>query len=147
MNHANQNSRVERIMEMVQTFMVATKTRTDFIDITHDVQHLLTQSGVMSGLCHVFIPHTTAGVTINENADPDVKKDIMETLEKMVPWHGHYRHNEGNSPAHIKASMMGFSISLPVREGSLVLGTWQCIYFCEFDGPRSRTVIVSVIGL
>jgi len=131
---------------MIQNFKVRTNSQSEFIDITGQVQSILSSSRVKNGICQVYIPHTTAGVTINENADPDVKSDIIQTLEKTVPWHGSYRHYEGNSAAHIKASMMGFSAVLPVENGNLVLGTWQCIYFCEFDGPRSRNVIVNVIG-
>jgi len=131
---------------MPATFSVHTRNRTDFIDITPEVTDALRSAGVRDGLCHVFIPHTTAGVTINENADPDVKSDIMNTLEKLVPWTGGYRHFEGNSAAHIKASLMGFSVTVPVDDGKLVLGTWQCIYFCEFDGPRTRKVVVTAVG-
>ncbi len=131
---------------MIQNIKVKTHSRSEFIDITVQVQNVLSVSGIKSGICQVCIPHTTAGVTINENADPDVKSDIIQTLDKTVPWHGNYRHIEGNSAAHIKASMMGFSALLPVENGSIVLGTWQCIYFCEFDGPRTRNIIVNMIG-
>ncbi len=131
---------------MIQSLKVKTHSRTEFIDITSQVRNVLSSSRIKSGICQVYIPHTTAGVTINENADPDVKSDIIQTLEKTVPWHGNYMHLEGNSAAHIKASMMGFSASIPVENGGLVLGTWQCIYFCEFDGPRTRNVIVNMIG-
>ncbi|MFC1694473.1 secondary thiamine-phosphate synthase enzyme YjbQ [Candidatus Latescibacterota bacterium] len=132
---------------MSNRFTVDTKTHTEFIDITHKVQKALTESGIQNGMCTVFVPHTTAGVTINENADPDVKTDIIATLERAFPWRGSYRHMEGNSAAHIKASMMGFSLSIPVENGRFAFGTWQCIYFCEFDGPRSRKVIVTVTGI
>ena len=128
---------------MTQRFTVQTKGRTDFTDITENVRKALESSGIKNGMCHVFIPHTTAGVTINENADPDVKSDIINTLEQLVPWSNRYRHFEGNSAAHIKASLMGFTVSVPVEDGRLVLGTWQCIYFCEFDGPRTRKVVVT----
>jgi secondary thiamine-phosphate synthase enzyme len=94
----------------------------------------------------VYVPHTTAGVTINENADPDVVTDLLNTLEKLVPVHGNYRHAEGNSDAHLKASMMGFSQMVPVIDGRLALGTWQGIYFCEFDGPRRRKMLVGISG-
>jgi secondary thiamine-phosphate synthase enzyme len=110
------------------------------------VQKAVTESGVLGGLAVVFVPHTTAGVTINENADPDVKRDILTHLERMVPEDGDYDHAEGNSPGHIKASMMGFSATIIVSGGHLVLGTWQAIYFCEFDGPRSRKVHIEVRG-
>ncbi len=128
---------------MTQRFTVQTKGRTDFTDITKNVRKALESSGIKNGMCHVFIPHTTAGVTINENADPDVKSDIINTLEQLVPWANRYRHFEGNSAAHIKASLMGFNVSVPVEDGRLVLGTWQCIYFCEFDGQRTRKVVVT----
>ena len=131
---------------MPQSFKVRTNSQSDLIDITRDVQNILSAADIKSGLCQVYIPHTTAGVTINENADPDVKSDIIRTLEKTIPWRNNYRHAEGNSAAHIKASMMGFSVSVPVENGRLLLGTWQCIYFCEFDGPRTRNVIVNLIG-
>ena len=131
---------------MPQRFKVRTNSQSDRIDITREVQNLLSSADIKSGLCQVYIPHTTAGVTINENADPDVKFDIIRTLEQTIPWRNNYRHSEGNSAAHIKASMMGFSVSVPVEDGRLLLGTWQCIYFCESDGPRTRNVIVNLIG-
>jgi secondary thiamine-phosphate synthase enzyme len=101
-------------------------------------------SGVTNGICYIFVPHTTAGVTINENADPDVVRDLLRSLGRLVPEHGDYRHREGNSDAHLKASMMVFSCVVPVIAGRLGLGTWQGIYFCEFDGPRSRRVRIGV---
>lgn len=131
---------------MISNILVRTNSHSELIDITRQVQSEVSSTGIKNGLCQVFIPHTTAGVTINENADPDVKYDFIRALEKNIPWENNYRHMEGNSAAHVKASMMGFSISIPVNDGSLVLGTWQCIYFCEFDGPRSRNVIVNVLG-
>ena len=131
---------------MFQSFSVSTRSRSELVDITRKVQDVVSTSNLQNGLCLVYIPHTTAGVTINENADPDVKSDIITTLEKTIPWSNNYHHFEGNSAAHIKASMMGFSVTLPVENGKLVLGTWQCIYFCEFDGPRTRNVIVTVTG-
>jgi secondary thiamine-phosphate synthase enzyme len=115
------------------------------LDITGKVREALRASGAAWGICVVYVPHTTAGVTINENADPSVVVDILEQLEKLVP-RGRYRHREGNADAHIKASMMGFSATLLIAEGSLVLGTWQGIFFCEFDGPRRRRVMVEVIS-
>jgi secondary thiamine-phosphate synthase enzyme len=131
---------------MIQSFRVKTGSRTELINITVSVQNIIHSCGFKNGICQVYIPHTTAGVTINENADPDVKYDIIQTLEKIVPWNNNYGHSEGNSAAHIKASMMGFSVTVPVENAQLALGTWQCIYFCEFDGPRTRTVIVTLIG-
>lgn len=127
-------------------FNVSSKVRSELIDITDRVRGVLFSSGVRCGLCHVFTLHTTAGLTINENADPDVCADIVETLNKLAPWKGNYRHTEENSAAHIKASLLGSSVTVPVEDGRLVLGTWQGIYFCEFDGPRTRTVLVTFMG-
>ena len=116
---------------------VTTRTRTQFVNITGKVEAAL---GIKDGVVTVFVPHTTAGITINENADPDVTADMEAALEKMVPWDAGYQHSEGNAAAHVKASMMGSSVSVIVKDGHLQLGTWQAIYFCEFDGPRSRKV-------
>ena len=110
------------------------------------IRKAVADSGVMDGICTVFVPHTTAAVTINENADPDVVRDFTAELGKIVPWEDGYRHMEGNSAAHLKASMMGFSQQIIVDEGKLLLGTWQGIWFCEFDGPRSRSVYVKLMG-
>ena len=131
---------------MLSRFNVRTGERSELINITRQVQDAVDTSGMKSGLCQVYISHTTAGVTINENADPDVKTDMIAILEKLVPWRDGYRHMEGNSAAHLKSSMMGFSVSVPIDGGNLVLGTWQSIYFCEFDGPRTRNVYVNIIG-
>lgn len=131
---------------MTKHITVATRARTELIDITEQVRGVLFSSGIRTGICQVFTPHTTAGLTINENADPDVRVDIMETLDRLVPWKAGYHHAEGNSAAHIKTILTGSSVTVPVEEGRITLGTWQCIYFCEFDGPRTRTVIVNVIG-
>jgi secondary thiamine-phosphate synthase enzyme len=125
---------------------LATVSRIQFADITAAVLGKVSDSGVRDGVCYVYIPHTTAGVTINENADPDVVRDLQHGLNRLVPESGDYRHREGNSDAHLKASLMGFSVTVPVIDGKLVLGTWQGIYFCEFDGPRNRTFKVGVIG-
>jgi secondary thiamine-phosphate synthase enzyme len=130
---------------MIQTFQVKTSRKTDFIDITHSVQKVIVKSGVGKGVCHIFIPHTTAAVTINENADPSVIQDITMMLNKLIPSEDDYRHLEGNSPAHIKSSLMGCSNTVFVESGKLVLGTWQGIFLCEFDGPRSRKVYVNVM--
>ena len=116
-----------------------------FIDITGQVRKIVASGNVQNGLCQIFVPHTTAGVTINENADPDVVTDMLAALGKIVP-DLHYRHSEGNSPAHVKSSLVGCSITVPISEGRLCLGTWQGIYFCEFDGPRTRNVWVQLIG-
>jgi secondary thiamine-phosphate synthase enzyme len=130
---------------MIQTIQVMSSRRTDFIDITHSVQEVIQKSGVGEGICHLFIPHTTAAVTINENADPSVTRDILMMLNKLIPSEDDYRHLEGNSPAHIKSSLLGCSETVLVESGKLVLGTWQGIFFCEFDGPRSRKVYVKVV--
>jgi secondary thiamine-phosphate synthase enzyme len=130
---------------MMQTFQVRTSSQSEFIDITRSVQEAVKKTGVADGVCIIFIPHTTAGVTINENADPTVVQDIIMELNKIVPFKDQYRHMEGNSPAHIKASLVGCSQMVFVESGKLVLGTWQGIFFCEFDGPRSRKVHVKVI--
>ena len=119
---------------------VQSNSRTDFIDITDHVQQFVNQSGLIDGIITIFIPHTTAGVTINENADPDVTDDLEMVLDRMVPWTAGYAHMEGNTAAHMKASMMGSSAQVIVKNGRLCLGTWQSIYFCEFDGPRHRRV-------
>ena len=126
-------------------FNVKTTAHTQMLDITREVQNAVTQSGVRDGLCTVFIPHTTAAVTINENADPDVVRDFTTEINKIVPWEDGYYHMEGNSAAHLKASMIGFSEQIIVEDGRLVLGTWQGIYFCEYDGPRTRKVYVKVL--
>ena len=126
-------------------FDVSTRERDDFRDITALVQQALGSTLLQDGICTVFVPHTTAGVTINENADPDVVRDMLYILDRMVPWNDpKYRHGEGNSAAHVKASMMGCSVAIPVRGGQLALGTWQGIYLCEFDGPRTRRVRVQM---
>ncbi|MGA3207987.1 MAG: secondary thiamine-phosphate synthase enzyme YjbQ [Syntrophales bacterium] len=131
----------------MKQFTVRTNAKTEMIDITDRIKILLKESGIKSGICHVFVPHTTAAATINENADPDVQRDIMMELEKIVPFNDHYRHAEGNSAAHIKASIVGASETVFVENGEIVLGTWQSIFFCEFDGPRSRRVIVMLTPL
>ncbi|HET6453238.1 MAG TPA: secondary thiamine-phosphate synthase enzyme YjbQ [Armatimonadota bacterium] len=129
---------------MIKRLSIRTSSRMQFLDITGQVQDAVKESGVADGIGTVFVPHTTAGITINENADPDVTRDIMDTLERLVPRKGDYRHTEGNADSHVKASLMGFSVDVLVEGGRLVLGTWQAIYFCEFDGPRSRQVLVRV---
>jgi secondary thiamine-phosphate synthase enzyme len=131
---------------MMQTFQVRTSARTEFIDVTRSVEEVVRQTGVGDGICIIFIPHTTAAVTINENADSSVVQDIIMELNKIVPFKDQYRHMEGNSPSHIKASLLGCSQIVFVESGKLVLGTWQGIFFCEFDGPRDRKVHVKVIS-
>jgi secondary thiamine-phosphate synthase enzyme len=132
-------------LKIIQTFQVRTSTQTEFIDITRSVREAVKKTGVEDGICIVFIPHTTAAVTINENADPSVVHDIVMELNKIVPFKDQYHHMEGNSPAHIKASLLGCSEIVFVESGKLVLGTWQGIFFCEFDGPRNRKVYVKVM--
>lgn len=124
---------------------VQTTAHTQMLDITRKVQSAVAQSGINEGLCTVFVPHTTAAVTINENADPDVVRDFTTEIGKIVPWEDGYHHMEGNSAAHLKASMIGFSEQIIVENGRLVLGTWQGVYFCEYDGPRVRKVYVKVM--
>ena len=126
-----------------ETFKVSTSRKNQFIDITGEVSAIVRESGITEGVCHVFVPHTTAAVTINENADPDVMEDVEKALERMVPWQAGYRHAEGNAAAHVKASLMGSSVQVAVENGRLCLGTWQGIYFCEFDGPRTRQVLIA----
>lgn len=129
---------------ITELLRVQTGSHSEFNDITARIQSFLRSNNVREGLCTIYIPHTTCGVTINENADPDVKIDMIRKLGKIVPLSDGYRHMEGNSAAHIKSSLMGFSVTVPVIDGNLALGTWQGIYLCEFDGPRNRTVRVSV---
>jgi secondary thiamine-phosphate synthase enzyme len=133
-------------LNRVQTFRVRTSTQTEFINITRLVQEAVKKEGVEDGICIIFVPHTTAAVTINENADPSVVQDMIMELNKIVPFQDRYRHMEGNSPAHIKASLAGCSQVVFVESGKLVLGTWQGIFFCEFDGPRSREVLVKAVS-
>ncbi|MCJ7789178.1 MAG: secondary thiamine-phosphate synthase enzyme YjbQ [Candidatus Atribacteria bacterium] len=130
---------------MLKEIAVQTNTQTQIIDITAQIRKVVRESGISEGLCCVFIPHTTAGVTINENADPSVKHDIIMELNKVIPLNDHYRHLEGNSAAHIKASIIGSSVNVPVENNNLLLGTWQGICFCEFDGPRQRNVYVKIV--
>jgi secondary thiamine-phosphate synthase enzyme len=128
----------------VETFTVRTTAHAQFVNIDREINRVIAGSGVQNGICRVFVPHTTAGVTINENADPDVVRDILASLDRLVPWNDGYTHSEGNSAAHIKASMMGFSQAVFVQNGAMAMGTWQSVYFCEFDGPRTRQVWVEI---
>ncbi|UCF56937.1 MAG: YjbQ family protein [Deltaproteobacteria bacterium] len=129
---------------MPATINVKTRTRIDMVDITSSVQKEISKSGTTDGICFVYVPHTTAGITINEGADPAVCQDVINKLNELVPANAGYRHLEGNADSHIKASLVGSSISVLVENGRLVLGTWQKIFFCEFDGPRSRRVYLKV---
>jgi len=136
---------IEEEGNMIKEFTVKTSRRNEFIDITDRVANIVRESGIEEGICTVFIPHTTAGVTINEKADPNVVRDIISALEKLVPEGAGYRHLEGNSDSHIKSTLVGASEKLVVSSNRLLLGTWQAIFFCEFDGPRTRKCIVQVI--
>ena len=127
-------------------YNVQTKSKVELVDITRDVQNAVAKAGLSEGICLVYIPHTTAGVTINEAADPAVVQDITKEINKIIPFHDNYKHLEGNSAAHIKSSLFGISTQIPVSGGKLTLGTWQGIYFCEFDGPRHRSFIVQLLG-
>jgi secondary thiamine-phosphate synthase enzyme len=134
-------------MNLIRRFDVRTKAHAEFHEITSNVAEVIGDVKVTTGTVTVYVPHTTAGLTINENADPDVKSDMLQSLEEMVPWkQPHFRHAEGNSAAHIKASMMGFSATILIDKGTLALGMWQGIYLCEFDGPRTRSVWVRIEG-
>ncbi len=124
---------------------VTSRDKTQFIDITSEIQNQVNIQGIKSGLCFVFIPHTTAGITINENADPSVQSDILNVLNTVIPWELNYSHLEGNSPAHVKSSIVGASEIIAIENGQLALGTWQGVYFCEFDGPRTRHVNIKFI--
>lgn len=131
----------------MQELTVQTSKRDEFVSITRKVQDIVTQAGIEQGRVMVYVPHTTAGVTINENADPDVVHDMLAQLDEMVPWRQpFYQHAEGNSASHVKASMMGSSVTVLIQSGRLVLGTWQGIFFCEFDGPRLRKVLVELMS-
>jgi secondary thiamine-phosphate synthase enzyme len=134
-------------MTHTSTFSVKTPQRDAMIDITSRVESAVRSAGISEGFVVVHVPHTTAGVTINENADPDVVHDVLRQMDEAIPWsQGFYRHSEGNSAAHVKSSLFGCNTTIPVSGGRMTLGTWQAVYFCEFDGPRSRRVVVSVTG-
>ena len=130
----------------MNTIEIRTRAKEDFVDLTAEVARLAAASGVGDGLCVVAVPHTTAGITVNESADPDVRADLAAALRRMVPDALPYAHAEGNSPAHVKAALVGSSVTLVVEGGKLGLGTWQGIFFCEFDGPRTRQAWVQVVG-
>jgi secondary thiamine-phosphate synthase enzyme len=131
---------------MIKEISVKTRSRVELTDITHLVEKVVSGSKIKSGLCTVYVPHTTAAVTINENADPSVRSDIIKELNKIIPFDDNYSHLEGNAAAHIKASIIGATETILIDGGSLVLGTWQGIFFCEFDGPRNRKVLIKIIG-
>ncbi|MEJ2683323.1 MAG: secondary thiamine-phosphate synthase enzyme YjbQ [Candidatus Sulfobium sp.] len=131
---------------MISYINVKSRARTEFIDITEKVQEAVKEAGIMSGVCHLYVPHTTAAVTINEGADPSVQRDIQALLTRLVPFEGDYSHKEGNASAHIKATLVGITQNVFIDEGRLVLGTWQSVFFCEFDGPRHRRLALKLIS-
>ena len=135
-----------RIVFPMKTLRIRTDRRTQLVDVTDEVQRAVRESGVKSGVCYVYVPHTTAGVAINEHADPDVAGDVEGVLDRLVPHRGPYRHGEGNSDSHAKAVLTGTGQSVFVENGRLLLGTWQGIFFCEFDGPRDRKLLVKVVS-
>ena len=132
-------------MELHQINVITSK-REEIIDISDQIQQILKKSSVIEGYCHIFIPHTTAGITINENADRNVKTDFLHILGKLIPRSDAYLHSEGNSDSHVKASLVGFSQTIIIHKGQMLLGTWQGLWFCEFDGPRTRKVIITLEG-
>lgn len=131
---------------MFSKLQVKTDSRTQFVDVTGKVESVIKEHGMKSGICQLFVPHTTAGITINENADPSVVRDMLKELNKIIPFDDNYDHSEGNSAAHIKSSLVGPSLSLIIEDGRIQFGTWQGIYFCEFDGPRNRKLWVKLIS-
>jgi secondary thiamine-phosphate synthase enzyme len=131
---------------MIKEISLSSSQHNQTLDITAKVRVAVKESGVQAGICLVYCPHTTAGITINENADPDVQYDMIKEIQKIVPLEDGYRHYEGNSAAHLKATLFGFSQHLIIHNGNLLLGTWQGIYFCEFDGPRQRKVYIKIIA-
>ena len=135
-----------RGLSEMKTISVKTHDQTEMLDITGQVQEVITVERFKSGVCMLYVPHTTAGITINESADPSVRRDILMVLNQAVPWKADYKHMEGNSPAHVKSSLMGASQLVAVENGRLVLGTWQGIFFCEFDGPRTRKLMIKFIA-
>jgi secondary thiamine-phosphate synthase enzyme len=130
---------------VIRYINVRSKQRIEFIDITDKIQEVVKESGIVSGICYIYVPHTTAGVTINEGADPSVQRDIQNTLNRLIPYELNYSHREGNADAHIKTSLIGTSQTVIIDEARLVLGTWQAVYFCEFDGPRHRRVALKFL--
>ena len=131
---------------MTKNINIKTRTRTEFVDITSEIQQVIDEAGITDGICCMYVPHTTAGITINEGADPSVVSDIQRTLSKLIPNNLNYSHMEGNSDAHIKSTVVGASKTVIIDDGKLLLGTWQSIFFCEFDGPRHRRVLVKLIS-
>lgn len=130
---------------MVRYINVRSKSRNEFIDITEIVHEVVKEAGITKGICYLYVPHTTAGITINEGADPSVQRDIVNALSRLVPHEMNYFHREGNADAHIKTTLVGSSLNVIVEEGKLLLGTWQSVFFCEFDGPRHRRIAIKFI--
>jgi secondary thiamine-phosphate synthase enzyme len=130
----------------MQTLLVKTERRTQLVDVTAQVQKAVAGSGVKQGICYLYVPHTTAAITINECADPDVARDFEAAIDRLIPAHGPYRHSEGNSDSHVKSILVGASVTVPVEGGKLALGRWQGVFFCEFDGPRERKLNVQVVA-
>lgn len=130
---------------MTQTITIRTTQRTELVDITYQVEEIVRKSGIKDGVCYLFVPHTTAGITINENADPSVRRDINTELSRLIPSDRHYQHTEGNADAHIKSTLINCFQIVLIEDNKLLLGTWQGIFFCEFDGPRTRRVYVKII--
>lgn len=131
---------------MIRHINVKSRARAEFIDITEKIQEVIKEENVREGVCYIYVPHTTAGITINEGADPSVQRDIISTLNKLIPFEGDYHHREGNADAHIKSTLVGVSQVVFIESGRLSLGTWQAIYFCEFDGPRHRRVHLKILA-
>lgn len=131
---------------MLETIEIRTRSRTEFLDLTPQIRQIVQKSGIRNGICYLFVPHTTAGLTINENADPSVQHDMLMETNKVIPFQDNYSHYEGNSAAHIKSSLFGNSLFVFIEDGTLVLGTWQGIYFCEFDGSRRRKIFVKIVA-
>jgi secondary thiamine-phosphate synthase enzyme len=130
---------------MVRYINVRSKSRIEFIDITEMIQDVIKDAGVMKGVCYLYVPHTTAGITINEGADPSVQRDIQNALSRLIPHEMNYFHREGNADAHIKSTLVGNTANIIIEEGKLLLGTWQAVFFCEFDGPRHRRIAIKII--
>lgn len=129
----------------MEKISISTKKRTDFVEITQQIEEVIKKQNIKNGVCFLFVPHTTCGLTINENADPSVRRDIMEKLEELVPENDNYSHTEGNADSHIKSTITGHSLIIFIENGALQLGTWQGIYLCEFDGPRTRQVWIKIV--
>ena len=129
----------------MQTLQIKTHGRTQFVDITNEIQSLVTKSATQAGICHLYVPHTTAAITINEHADPDVAHDVEGIFDRLIPHRGPYKHSEGNSDSHMKAILVGATQTIFIESSKLVLGRWQGIFFCEFDGPRDRRLFVKIL--